>query len=515
MNDPKLTSPSAFRSACGGTARLVVGVLTALAGMAVVAGVVPVANAAPDTSAVTARLYAAPAGHGTACSRARPCRAATAVKEAAKDFKFFNVRVVVHLARGIYHTRLNADILPPSGAKSITIEGPSRAHTVINAGGAGSALTLGADTAPITVIGLELTHGKAPSSTGIGGGIDVGGGDVMVIDCLITGNRARAGGGIGASGGKVIVRSSTISGNTASQNGGGLSDTGGSVTVVASTVNDNSVSGGLGGGVFAEDAALFMRDSTVAGNQVGHTLPGTGSGGGIAVVATTGRVIAMAVGSTLSHNQAAISGGAVWATGSSTFKFGADILAADQAPTGAECAAAGATFTDLGFNVLDDSSCPHRASTKVTSTSAIGLHPLARNGGPTRTERIGRASAAHDLVPVTVKLAGAPFCAGTDQRGVPRRQGHTRRCDAGAYQFAPPHIVHITPTRGAPGTKVTITGYGFDFVALRFGSALPRVAVNRAQTAIIVRVPSRRPATVTIRLSNLDGTASRTFKIIR
>jgi hypothetical protein len=73
--------------------------------------------------------------------------------------------------------------------------------------------------------------------------------------------------------------------------------------------------------------------------------------------------------------------------------------------------------------------------------------PVARNGGPTLTARINGASAAHDVVPVSAKLAGAVFCSGTDQRGVPRRQGPARHCDAGAYQFAPPHIV--VPAGGA------------------------------------------------------------------
>lgn len=375
-------------------------------------------------------------------------------------------------------------------------------------------LTVGADTPAVTVIGLTLTKGAAPSSTGIGGGINAGGGDVTIIDCTITDNTARYGGGIGDSGGTVIVRSSMITGNTATHTGGGISDTGGSLTVTDSDISGNSVSGGLGGGIYEEDADLTVRSSTITGNLAAQTLPDTGSGGGIALDSTSGPVTATVVGSTLADNQAIVSGGGVWSAGSK-FRFGGDILTVNQAPTGAECASSGGTFTDLGYNVLDDSSCPHGGSTVVAAAGAIGVGPVARNGGPTLTARINGISAAHDVVPVSAKVAGAVFCAGTDQRGVPRRQGPASHCDAGAYQFAPPHIVRISPDRGAPGTKVTITGYGFDFTSLRFGAAQPHFSINSGQTTITARVPAHAQATVPIVVTNLDGVASRNFTITR
>src|ERR1700689_1804711 len=217
----------AKRRALIGMALLALTALTATAAAGV--GGMAVAFAVPAARASSAsNLYAAPGGSGSACSRARPCPAAVAVKEAAKDSKFFNLRVVVHLARGTYHTTLDAAYLPPSDAKSITIEGASRGSTVVNAGAAGSVLTVGTDTPAVTVIGLTLTKGAAPSATGIGGGVNAGGGDVTIVDCTITDNTAHDGAGIGDSGGTVIVRSSTITGNTAAYTGGGISDTGGS-----------------------------------------------------------------------------------------------------------------------------------------------------------------------------------------------------------------------------------------------------------------------------------------------
>lgn len=513
MGGGKLARSGASRSRAVVILGLLGSVLVTLAAASLTAAV-PAAGVmtSAGTVASAANLYASPAGHGTACSRPRPCAAATAVKDAAKDFRFFNLRVQVHLARGTYHTRLNTDFLPPSGAKSITIRGASRGATIIDAGGKGPVLTVGVDTPPVVVLGLDLRHGAAPTSTGIGGGISDGGGDVRVVDSTITGSTARQGAGIGDAGGHVTVQSSTISGNTASGSGGGISDTGGGVTVIASTISGNTVTGGLGGGIYENDAKLVINASTVTGNSAGSAGPGTGSGGGLALDAAAGPVTATVAGSTISANRASVSGGAIWSHGSST-KLGADILSADQAPAGAECS--GTSFGDLGYNVASDTSCQLGGLSKVAAASAIALQPLAGNGGPTRTERIGAASVAHSLVPVSARIAGTAFCAGTDQRGVRRHQGPARRCDAGAYQFAPPKITKISPLSGARGTKVTIRGYGYAFVSLRFGPARPRFRIGHDFTSLDFLVPALRRGTVTITLTNADGQASGTFRVLR
>jgi IPT/TIG domain-containing protein len=480
--------------------------LAGTAGMSLTA-----ASAATARVARPANLYASPAGHGSACSHSRPCAAATAVKAAAKDFRFFGKRVVVHLARGTYYTTLNADFLPPSGAKNITITGAARGRTIVDAGGRGPVLTVGVDTPPVTVAGLELRHGAAPTSTGIGGGILDGGGDVTLIDSTITGSRARQGGGIGDAGGKVTVRFSTISGNTASTTGGGISDTGGGVTVIASTISGNTVTNGLGGGIYENDARLQVRAATITANAALGSGAAAGSGGGIALDAASGPVSADIVGATLSANRATIAGGAIWAHGSAT-RIGANILSADRAAAGAECS--GSSFTDIGYNLADDGSCNFGGLSRIATAAAIALHPLARNGGPTPTMRISAASVARGLVPVGARISGTLFCAGSDQRGVPRRQGPARRCDTGAYQFEPPVISGISPASAAPGSTVTLRGHGFAFVTIRFGQTRARARARHGFTRLSVRVPPHRPGTVTITMTNADGTASRHFRIL-
>jgi hypothetical protein len=490
-----------------------------VAGMAVAVGIALTAPAAaaaatrPDGAAASASasasasLYATPGGSGSTCSKAKPCSAKTAVTQAVKNLKYIEMQVTVHLARGTYHEALNANYLPPNDAKSLTIEGASAATTVVDAGGKAPALTVGVDTPQVTVQGVEFTGGK-------GGGVADGGGDVTLVDTLVTGNKATLGAGIADSGGKVVVESSEIDGNTAKDSGGGIVTTGGSVTVTNSDIAGNGANGGIGGGIYAEDATLAVRDSTIWGNLAQKSTTGTGSGGAIAVVAVAGsKTTATVIGSTLAFNQAIASGGAIWSS-DSNLKYGADIIADNQAGTGGECAASnGGSFADLGYNVLDDSTCPHGASTKVATDSAIGVQPpLSRNGGPTITGRIGKTSAAHFVVPVDAKLAGQVFCAGTDQRGAQRHQGPAKHCDAGAYQFAPPRITGVSPGKARPGTTITISGYGFDFVSLTFGSKHPAFSVNAAQTRITVSVPA--PAgTQTITLTNADGTASRAFLV--
>jgi len=261
---------------------------------------------------------------------------------------------------------------------------------------------------------------------------------------------------------------------------------------------------GSGGAVYVNDGHLSIADSTITGNSA----TGTATGGAIGLDQSASTTI---VGSTINVNKAGGPGGLVGGTGGSTIFFGGDILVANVGAAGSECSGGG--DKDLGYNVIDESTCSMGGRTKVASTAAVGLLALASNGGATRTERIKKSSAAHDVAPVTAKMAGRIFCEGEDQRGVPRKQGPAAKCDAGAYQFAPPVITGISPDKGAPGTAVTIRGYGFDFLSLGFGSAAPRFAVS-GDVKISTVVPSLGAGKVTVRLSNPDGHASIGFSVL-
>jgi Ca2+-binding RTX toxin-like protein len=107
------------------------------------------------------------------------------------------------------------------------------------------------------------------------------------------------------------------------------------------------------------------------------------------------------------------------------------------------------------------------------------LGPLANNGGPTNTHRLGAGSAAIDRVG-----RGACPPPGTDQRGVARPQG--ARCDVGAFEapntpaFAgDPCTVRRITNRGTsgnddivgtPGSDVIFGGSGNDRIDARGGN---------------------------------------------
>jgi len=131
----------------------------------------------------------------------------------------------------------------------------------------------------VVLQGLTTRNG---SVTGDGGGIRVGNADLVVRDCIVTGNLASmSGGGISngaapATGTVALVRA-TVGRNVAGTNGGGISVTGISeFTVKDSTIRRNV--GDIGGGINADVATL--TNCTVSGNFA------AGAAGGISASST-------------------------------------------------------------------------------------------------------------------------------------------------------------------------------------------------------------------------------------
>src|SRR5262249_38730143 len=139
-----------------------------------------------------------------------------------------------------------------------------------------------------------------------GAGVLVGNADLVVRDCVITGNRAAAkGGGISnayAPGtGNVTLIRSTVSRNVAADSGGGLYVAGdaireGSTLTVSSSRVRRNLASDSGGGIYADTATL--TNSTVSGNSAGM------AGGGIYTLLT-----ASLTSSTVSGNFGVSGGG--------------------------------------------------------------------------------------------------------------------------------------------------------------------------------------------------------------
>jgi hypothetical protein len=492
-------------------------------------GALAAPGAARHAAVTTKSFYASPHGHGNVCSHADPCKSIqAAINKGNNDF---GDDVVVHAAAGTYHQTICFDTCASGKLPEmfkLTLEGASERSTIIDAGGANSVFSIGVDTPDTFLRALTLTDGNAPASSAGGGGIAVDGGTLTVDDCLVTGNTAErsvtgGGGGIWVDGGSLTLQNSVVRDNTALTGGGLGVMTGGKVLVEDSTIADNSATdatpisgqpGGQGGGVYAgleSTHPLSIESSTVTGN----TATGDPQGGGVYLNFDNADV----TGSTVSDNSAPGTegvGGAFYVV-NAHLHLGADILDGNAAPVNTTCGTFdGGTIGDDGHNVVDDTTCPLGSTSRMSTDAAIGLGPLAANGGPTPTERIAKTSSAYDVVPRGARVGSTTFCRTSDQRGVdPRIQGPAARCSAGAFQFAPPHITGISPHSGRPGSLVTIRGYGFSLLApVTFGSTRASVRV-RGGIVITATVPRRNPGTVTVRVRNPDGSATRTFKVLR
>ena len=279
---------------------------------------------------------------------------------------------------------------------TLTIEGSTMSGNHAGTGGAGG----------------DRSAGSAGGTGGYGGGIIDGGSSTTISDSTISGNVAGAGGpgGLGSS-------SSGGRGGDAGR-GGGIHHQGSSLTMTNVTLTGNAAGaagdggdgfpnggsgvGGVGGAVSATGNATMrnvtMRNVTIVGNSAG--LFGGGIGGGGLNVSETASTIA---GNGVQNCQFALSDG------------GANVAFGDQTCPGAQ------------------------ADPK--------LGPRASNGGATPTMALLAGSPAIDL-------ASAALCAPTDQRGVARPQG--ARCDAGAYEFAPPQITGVSAAADGP-TSATVS----------------------------------------------------------
>lgn len=268
----------------------------------------------------------------------------------------------------------------------------------------------------MTITGGD-TAGNAPSESG-GGTKGDGGGLLMFNDNItlesvaIVNNKSGAeGGGIGVAsvnnanggGGTLTVRNSTISGNSANGvppggsfggGGGGIYfANGGTLLMENSTVSGNSSTNWIGGGFYlygnAGIANYTIRNSTISGNTA------SGNGGGI-LFYTYGDnpVHSLTVqNSTIAGNSAGAIGGGISRRGTlGTVTLLSTIVADNFAAFSSDLE--GDFVAD--FNLVEDPT----GATLNGANNVVGvdpmLLPLADNGGPTLTHKLGATSPAID-----------------------------------------------------------------------------------------------------------------------
>jgi nitrous oxidase accessory protein NosD len=220
----------------------------------------------------------------------------------------------IELCPGTY-----AETLAITGT-SFTLRGESADTTILDAGGAGTAITV--VDGGLTIDGLTIRNAVAPQR---GGGIACSNSGVTLIDAAVTDNRAAGGGGIGAENCDVRVSDSRFERNEGGENGGALylltssgaiggstfsgnaADNGGAIAIVGAPVDvsRNELRGNTGR---AHGGALFVSaDATIADNVIaGNASQWTGGGLYVDQHAPTLR------GNTIEENTAVEEGGGAY-----------------------------------------------------------------------------------------------------------------------------------------------------------------------------------------------------------
>ncbi len=298
-------------------------------------------------------------------------------------------------------------------AKNVTLQGADAATTFVDGSG-GAARVIRMDYSPFY--------------------------DVTIRNLSIHGGQ----GGIRASGGALLLENSRVYDNDASSEwydqGGGLLAWG-PTTIRNSAIFSNTAE--YGGGIFAQGPL------TITGSAVHHNVA-TESGGGLSISAASGDLIRLE-NSTISHNQAASSGGVNVGGAAAQLTLQHTTLAHNQVSTansvsgiavspnvtvilrnslialnqGAyQCHPGVSAFVSEGNNLASDNTCGLNQPGDLPNTNPL-LGPLQDNGGATLTHALLQGSPA-------VNRGHATHCLTTDQRGQARPFGLA--CDIGAYE---------------------------------------------------------------------------------
>ncbi len=216
---------------------------------------------------------------------------ATPLLTVRKAIEIANPRDTIQIGNGIFIEPALTITMP------LSIGGQGPDHTsLMNAGGieAGSVITIdnpGPDALRVDIVGVSLRGGDSTH----GGGLLNNGGDVVLRDVSVTGNRAgEEGGGLWNSDtGTLTLQRTVIEGNTGEPGltGGGIFNNGGTITIENSTIADNAAGdGGLfpnhkganGGGIANAAGNVIIENTTLSGNLAGNGFadgPNTGGGG--------------------------------------------------------------------------------------------------------------------------------------------------------------------------------------------------------------------------------------------
>ena len=312
-----------------------------------------------------------------------------------------------------------------------------------------------------------VVSNNSTTSQGIGGGgiFNAGGATLTLTNCLVWGNTAGGGaiqqgglitgGGIrNANSGLLTLIDTTVS-NNAAHLGGGIWNNG-TLTMTGSTFSGNSAGVDTSTNVVMDGGAIYVSSAQGTGSITNSTFFNNGAKSHGAAIANAGTL--NVTNSTFAENWTQTGPGGAVSTLGNVLTIKGSILS----NAAGNCLVSGGLLVSDGYNLSTDASCQLGGAGDVMSTPA-GLDPagLQDHGGPTQTIALLSTSAAVDRIATPCTDADENPLS-TDQRGVMRPQGNG--CDSGAFELngaAEPTIAGFTPTSGAVGTPITITGTAF------------------------------------------------------
>jgi len=233
-------------------------------------------------------------------------------------------------------------------SSSLKIVGQSSRNTVISGGNATRVLEI--TSGSVTLSNVTIQNGNAGSEKG--GGIYMHGGLLLeLVELSVQDSQAKDGGGICSEGGTVNLNLGYIQGNSAERFGGGIYVTGGGLTLNKARILNNQAGEG-GGGIYTGGDGRFTveNNSLIQGNSSTGV---TGNGGGI-YNENAGIYIQ---DSKILENTTTNRGGGIYSTGAAGFQVFRSTFADNVANHG------GAIYHDNTFTLEDTTISGNKANT--------------------------------------------------------------------------------------------------------------------------------------------------------